>query len=335
MARDVLIVDDIKSALENFGIEVSLNLGIEPFLTDNPQQALDILRYYHIKVLVTDQEMPNMTGTELVRKVKKELGLKIPCILLTGYVDKVSVVDAVNLGFFRFIDKLNTHAELTQAIRQAIQQYEMDILPKYTIYIDKLLTKKKSFFKINPNTSLRLMRVSSIIDPFVRDDDWKTELIAQRGLCGKREISICRRTSATYECGIDTQLLYKTGFKLGDIISSLESSLEGKIILTAKGKYEHEIEIKSNDTIEVKEITDNPTQEGLILQSREYQMAPVYTRINCLFRIDCNCCNIPKNFDLSVDLPTNRIALRQVEHFDKGQTKKLYTGFVIGSISYL
>ena len=105
MPQDILIVDDVKSYLDNLGLAVKLNLRIEPFLAEDPKQALEILRLYPIKVLVTDQIMPNMTGTQLVKKMQKELNLSIPCILLTGYSDRVDVAEAVNLGFFRFIHK--------------------------------------------------------------------------------------------------------------------------------------------------------------------------------------------------------------------------------------
>lgn len=332
MPRDILIVDDIKSALENFGNEVKLNLNIEPFLADDPRQALDILHYYPIKVLVTDQNMPFMTGTELVRKVKDELGLRIPCIMLTGYTDTVSVVDAVNLGFFRFIDKINVHTELTPAIRQALQRYEMDKQSDSTMEVNKLLTSKSLYLNFKKRVDLRLVRISSIAEPFIREQDWNTELIAQRNLHDIREVIISRKVSSMYEYGVNATQLHKAGFKLGKLIGELESALQNKISLFAKGKYERILEIKAKHTIETKEITDNPTAEGLILQSREYQAAPVFTRINCVLQVECNCCEIPKSFDMSIDLPTNKFALRQVEHYDKGQTKIVYTGFSTGSI---
>ncbi|KAB2944358.1 MAG: response regulator receiver [Candidatus Methanoperedens nitroreducens] len=332
MSRDILIVDDIRSTLENLGNEVRLNLAIEPFLADDPYQAFDILRYYPIKVLVTDQEMPGMTGTELVRKVKDDLGLKIPCIMLTGFADKVSASDVVNLGFFRFIDKDNARAELTQSIRQALRHYEMSALHESLIEVNKPLISKKSFLKFKNQVSLKLLRVSSIVNPFIREKDWHTELIAQRNIHGVHRVSVRHKANLSIEYGVNSEILLSVGLNLKKLFGGLESILENKISLEAKIKNEYEIEIQAENTLEVKEITDEPTNEGMILQSREYQSAPVYTRINCVFQIECSCCRIPRTFDISLDVPTNTIALRQVEHFDKGPSKKIYTGFFTGTI---
>jgi len=68
--------------------------------------------------------------------------------------------------------------------------------------------------------------------------------------------------------------------------------------------------------------------EGTVLQSREYQSAPVFTRVNCLVEVDCSYCKTPQRFAVSIDLPTNSLALRQVENYDKGQPKTVYTAFV-------
>jgi DNA-binding NarL/FixJ family response regulator len=332
MPRDVLIVDDDRSALNNYGNEVRLNLMIEPFLSDDPNQAFDILRDYPIKVLVTDQVMPDMTGTELIKKIKEKLNLQIPCIMLTGYSDSVSVAEAVNLGVFRFIDKVNAHAELTQAIRQAIQRYEMDSLYNYVIDLDILLVKKKPLFIARPQVTLRLIRVTSIIDPFVREADWQTDLVAQRGVSGKHEITVKRHVASHCEYGVQAEIVERSGFEIGKAIAELKASIEGKTALSTKVKYEKELTIEAKHTLEVKEITDQLTQEGLILQSREYQSAPVFSKINCILHLECSCCQITHKFDVSINLPTNSVALRQIEHYNKGPPKTIYTGFFSGNV---
>src|SRR5439155_571261 len=107
------------------GLKIRLDLELESYTASSGEEALSVLSYYPIKVLVTDQNMPGMTGTQLVWKVKDELGLRIHCIMLTGQSTAVDVQEAVNLGFSRFIKKSDAHSELPRAIRQAIELFDM------------------------------------------------------------------------------------------------------------------------------------------------------------------------------------------------------------------
>ena len=331
MTQDILVVDDDRIALENFGNEVRLNLNIEPFLTDSPQNALAILRDYPIKVLVTDQVMPSITGIELVRQIREDLKLKIPCIMLTGAPQNLNSFDLVRLQFFDFIDKVKMHSELVDSIRRAIQRYDADEVFKYNIRVDSILSKQRKWIIFGSRVALRLLRISSIIDPYTKDQDWHTEYTAQKGLNLTQKINIHRRIAYSCEYGIDIDMIHSTGLKTSTLASQVESSLQNKLTFTGKVHFEGEVTAEAEQTIEVKEITDAPTSAGLILQSREYQSAPVYVRINCVLEINCTCCQIPKTFNASLDLPTDKFALRQVEHFDKGPDKKIYTGFVQGS----
>jgi len=332
MPRDILIVDDEKTALRNFGNDVRLNLNLEPFLAENPDDALKILSFYPIKVLVTDQEMPNMLGTELVAKIKNDMEISLPCIMLTAHSDNVNAVEAVNLGFFRFIDKKNVTSELIPAIREAIQRYDRERASLYTSEIDETLFQKTYFPVLKNRIKISLIRVTSTIDPFVNDNDWQTKLVAERNISGSKEIHYKRRVKTELELGLNSEIVQKTGLKLGKIIGAIETNLSTKLAFSAKNKYEKELEVSAQYKIEVTEIKDEPNTEGLILQSREYQMAPVFTRVNCLLKMECSTCEIPRFFDISVDLPTNRIALRQIEHYDKGVNKTIYTGFYEGVV---
>ena len=330
MPQDVLIVDDVKSYLDNVGNEVRLNIGIEPFLTDDPSQALAILRDYQIKVLVTDQMMPSMSGTELVKKMKKELNLKIPCILLTGYADKVDIAEAVNLGFFRFIDKDRAHNELPEAIRLGIQTYNDEVLSKSGFPIDIPLYKQKDWVNIRPQLIMKVIRIASVVDPFIHESDWKTDQIAMRGISTKVDVSYTRKIDSSFEYATQSEIATRLPLNLSSLLPLLKLSLESKFTSSAKVSFEAEVTLEAKYSVDVKEIDDRPTQEGTILQSREYQSAPVFSKVNCIAEITCSYCQIPHRPSISIYLPTNTFALRQIERYDRGQPKIVYTGFIQG-----
>ncbi len=91
----ILYVDDERENLQSF--KALFRRDYQVFLAETAQEALQILRAEDIKVLVTDQRMPEMTGTALLELAAS----KFPDVLrymLTGYSDYDPLVDAINKG---------------------------------------------------------------------------------------------------------------------------------------------------------------------------------------------------------------------------------------------
>ena len=91
----ILYVDDEPENLQSFKALFRRNYKI--FLAETAQGAMRILRTEDICVLVTDQRMPEMTGTALLELAAAEF----PGVLrymLTGYSDYDPLVDAINRG---------------------------------------------------------------------------------------------------------------------------------------------------------------------------------------------------------------------------------------------
>jgi signal transduction histidine kinase len=120
----LLIVDDEPEVLAS--LRSLFRREFKVLTAERADQALDILRLgAEVHVIITDQRMPGMTGTELLSKVREEFPDVIR-LMMTGYADVNSVVNAVNEGnVYRYIGKPWDPDELTSVIRHAFDQYRL------------------------------------------------------------------------------------------------------------------------------------------------------------------------------------------------------------------
>ncbi|MCS6796665.1 MAG: response regulator, partial [Raineya sp.] len=62
----VLYIDDEQSNLDIFRISFKKDYNI--FTAYEPEQAFEILRTQNIDIIIADQQMPGMTGTQFLEK---------------------------------------------------------------------------------------------------------------------------------------------------------------------------------------------------------------------------------------------------------------------------
>jgi response regulator RpfG family c-di-GMP phosphodiesterase len=85
-------------------------------------EALEILEKENFDLIISDQRMPEMTGSKLLKEVKDRYP-HIIRIMLSGYSDFDSLVQAINEGeIFRFISKPWNNNELLTIIRTIFEQ---------------------------------------------------------------------------------------------------------------------------------------------------------------------------------------------------------------------
>jgi DNA-binding NtrC family response regulator len=124
MNDTLLLVDDepdVLTALQRALFE-------EPYeilTAQNAKEALAILERRPIKVIVSDERMPGMSGADLLTSVRERYPQTVR-ILLTGHASLEATRKAVNSGgIYRFFTKPWDEAELLLGLRGAVEKFDL------------------------------------------------------------------------------------------------------------------------------------------------------------------------------------------------------------------
>nr|WP_246535263.1 hybrid sensor histidine kinase/response regulator [Litoribacter alkaliphilus] len=117
----VLYIDDEDNNLNSF--KASLRKDFVVHTAINAEAGLEMVKLEEYQVVIADQRMPEITGVEFFEKLIAINPNPIR-ILLTGYSDIKSVIDAINKGeVYRFIDKPWNIEQIKNAIYNAGEIY--------------------------------------------------------------------------------------------------------------------------------------------------------------------------------------------------------------------
>ena len=113
----VLVVDDF-STMRKIVKNILRQIGLENVVeADDGTSAWDILNRDNIDFIVSDWNMPKMTGIELLRKVRaSEEYADIPFLMVTAEAQQENIIEAVQAKVSNYIVKPFTPETLQQKI---------------------------------------------------------------------------------------------------------------------------------------------------------------------------------------------------------------------------
>jgi len=127
--KTVLFVDDDRNILE----ALARSQRREPFeilSAGSAREAMEALERQRVDVVVSDEMMPGMLGSEFLSIVARRFPDTIR-IILTGHASAESAVRAINEGqIYRFLLKPCHPADLAVTIRQALERQELEALSR-------------------------------------------------------------------------------------------------------------------------------------------------------------------------------------------------------------
>jgi signal transduction histidine kinase len=172
----VLVVDDEPDVVAS--VKDLLRLDYKVLGATRAAEGIEILDRENVHVVMTDQRMPEMTGVQLLEKVR-ERHPNAMRLLFTGYADVRAVVDAINRGnVYRYITKPWDPDELMAIIREACERY--DLIEDRRSLIEELKTKNAELERANAE----LKRADELKAAFIRvaSHELRTPLTILMGL---------------------------------------------------------------------------------------------------------------------------------------------------------
>ncbi len=124
MERTLLLVDDEQNILSAL-TRLFRRDGYRVLTANGGAEGLALLAENKAGVILSDQRMPEMSGSEFLSKVTALYPGTVR-IMLSGYTDLASVTDAINRGaIYKFLTKPWEDELLRDNVRQAFEHYEM------------------------------------------------------------------------------------------------------------------------------------------------------------------------------------------------------------------
>lgn len=118
----ILIVDDF-ATMRRILKNILKQLGFKNFVeADDGTTAWNMLEEQSISLIISDWNMPKMTGIELLKKVRaSDAYKKIPFLMVTAEAQKQNVIEAVQAGVSNYVVKPFTAEAISDKLEKILK----------------------------------------------------------------------------------------------------------------------------------------------------------------------------------------------------------------------
>jgi two-component system response regulator PilR (NtrC family) len=121
----ILVVDDEESIREFFEIMLKRE-GYDVLTVPNGREALETLKKGPVDLVISDIQMPEMSGMELL-SAGRELDPELLMIMITAFGSTETAVEAMKLGAYDYVQKPFKIDEVKIIIRQALEKKSLKL----------------------------------------------------------------------------------------------------------------------------------------------------------------------------------------------------------------
>ncbi len=117
----VLVCEDDEMVLKMVEFKLEKE-GYEVILAKDGKEAIELIETLKPDIIITDIMMPYLTGLEIVHKVRKQLNMNVPIIIVSSIGLEKTVLEAFQLGADDFITKPFSPNELSVRIKRLLMK---------------------------------------------------------------------------------------------------------------------------------------------------------------------------------------------------------------------
>jgi response regulator RpfG family c-di-GMP phosphodiesterase len=150
----ILFVDDEANILSSLK-RLFRPLGYQIYTAESGANGLEIMQQHTIDLVVSDMRMPEMNGAQFLEKVREKWPDTVR-ILLTGYAEISSTIDAINKGqIYRYVSKPWEDNDITLTIKHALLQKSLE---REKLRLEELTRKQNEELKdLNANLEAKVL----------------------------------------------------------------------------------------------------------------------------------------------------------------------------------
>lgn len=121
-AKKILVADDESHILHVVSLKLK-NAGFRVVTARDGQEAYELAGHEMPDLIITDYHMPQMSGIEMCRKLKREPATaNIPAIMLTARGYHLEPHDTEQSGILRMLSKPFSPRQLLQTVNEVLEQ---------------------------------------------------------------------------------------------------------------------------------------------------------------------------------------------------------------------
>ncbi len=219
MSKNILIIEDDKDIIELLKIYLDANDFIT-YSTTNGLEAKDLIKKYNIDLLIVDIMMPNITGYEVIKLIRKDSNL--PIIVVSAKILDSDKILGLNLGADAYITKPFNPMEVIAYINSIFRRNN-----SLNVNQDSLIIKIKD---LELNKTQKVLRKNNKVVPLTSYEYKIIEKLMSNAGCIFTKTQLYECISDDYFEGYDNTMMVH--------ISNLRSKIEddeNKYIVTVRG----------------------------------------------------------------------------------------------------
>ncbi len=128
MPNNILLVDDDETILDTYQVILEME-GYTVHTASNPYKAIQIIQDQDIQLAILDYNLPNMTGTELGRLVKKS-NQSIVIMFISGNSEIHELVKKVKYDVYKVFSKPIELEQLLLTVKSTMGELRDSVKPR-------------------------------------------------------------------------------------------------------------------------------------------------------------------------------------------------------------